>query len=161
VPLNAQAPQRFLAVAALLVDAVAAYQLYRGMYFVPPEQQPVLAPTALALMVAGVAIVVALRPGARALRWARGIALMALVPLAAITLLWWLAFFFESGPPNKDIPGTIALVLIALAVQVAVFAGTRAVDGLGPIESFGSAVSGAVGFLLVSTPLCGVLSLIE
>jgi hypothetical protein len=148
-------------VAALLVDAVAAYHLYRGMYFVRPEEQPVLAPTALGLMIAGVAIALALKPGARALRWGRGIALMAVVPLGAITFLWWMAFFFESGPPNRDIPGTIALVLAAIAVQVAVFTGARAVDGLGMIESFGSAVTGAVGFLLLSTPVCGVLSIIE
>jgi len=50
--MNPDTPMRYLLAAALIVDAIAGHLLYRSAFFEPSGDQPVLAATGLALLVA-------------------------------------------------------------------------------------------------------------
>ena len=149
---------RYLLATALLADAVAMHLLYRSFFF-SHDRQPVLAATGLALLVAAVAFKVVKNPTSLALSLARGIAVVMAVGLAGVGLLLLLAANFESGV--RDLPELVALLLLALAVQIAILVAAGAIDGQGPIESMGAAINGAFKFWAVGIVLVLILSVFE
>ena len=149
---------RYLLATALLADAVAMHLLYRSFFF-SEGRQPVLAATGLGLLVAAVAFQVAKNPTSLTLSLARGIAVVMAVGLAGVGLLLLLAANFESG--IRDLPEQVALLLLALAVQIGILVAARAIDGQGPIESIGTAINGAFKFWAVGIVVVLILSLVE
>jgi len=81
------------------------------------------------------------------------------VGLAGVGLLLLLAANFESGV--QDLPETMGLLLLALAVQVTILVAARSVDGQGIIEAMGSAINGAFKFWAVGIVLVLILSFFE
>jgi hypothetical protein len=159
--MNPDMPMRFVLAAALIADTIASYLLYSNAFATPNGRQAVLGATALALLVAGVAVTVVRKPSELALSLARGIAVVMTVGLAGVGLLFFLATNFESGISDKDQAEMLGLMLVAVAVQVTIFVAARSVDGRGLVESMGSAINGAFKFWAVGIVLVLILSLFE
>ena len=96
-PMNPDTPMRFVLAAALIADAIAGHLLYSNAFATPNGRQAVLGATALAVLVAGVAVAVVRKPSELALSLARGIAVVMIVGLAGVGLLFLLAANFEGG----------------------------------------------------------------
>jgi hypothetical protein len=160
-PMNPDTPMRFVLAAALIADAIACHLLYRSAFATPNGHQPVLAATALGLLVAGVALLVVRNPTKMALSWARGIAIVMTVGLAGVGLLFFMAANFESGMSGKEQSDVVGLLLVALAVQVTIFAAARAVDGRRLVDAMGSAINGAFTFWAVGIVLVLIISFFE
>lgn len=159
--MNPDTPMRFVLAGALIADAIAGHLLYRNAFATPNGKQPVLAATALGLLVAGVAVLVVRKPSKLALSWARGIAIVMAVGLAGVGLLFFMAANFESGMSGTEQSKVVGLLLVALAVQVTIFAAARAVDGHGLAEAMGSAINGAFTFWAVGIVLVLIISFFE
>jgi hypothetical protein len=81
---------------AMLANAIIGHFLYRAA-FADAGQDPILAATALAVGVAGIAVQILVKPVSWALDLARGAAVGMLLGLVAIGLLAFVAANFESG----------------------------------------------------------------
>jgi hypothetical protein len=62
---------------------------------------------------------------------------------------------------DKEVSAATALLLVAPAVQVTIFAAARSVDGRGLVEAMGSAINGAFAFWAVGVVLVLILFLFE
>jgi hypothetical protein len=156
--MNPNTPMRYVLAAALIADAIAVFLLYRGAVATEGDE-PVLAATGLALLIAAVAVKLVRQPSVLALSLGRGIAVVMTVGLAGAGLLLFVAANFESGV--HDLPEMVGLLLLALAVQGTILVAARSMDGQRLVEAMGSAINGAFKFWAVGIALVLILSLFE
>ena len=139
---------QFLVGGAMLANAIIGHILYR-VAFADGGHQPVFAATALAVVVAGIAVQILMTPVSWALDLARGAAIGMLLGLAAIGLLAFVAANFESGLSGDGLGGTVVLMLGLFVAQLAILFGTARIDGLTLGALAASTARGAFQFWLI------------
>jgi hypothetical protein len=139
---------QFVVGGAVLANATIGHFLYRAA-FADAGHEPVLAATAIAVGVAGIAVQILVKPVSWALDLARGAAVGMLLGLVAIGLLAFVAANFESGLSRGGLGSTVALMLGLLVAQLAILFGSARIEGRDVAASAVSIARGAFQFWLI------------